>query len=88
LFGQSKIWQFYTTANLSIYRIILYQIAPQDLDHLEVERVLYRTTITGDVPVGVDGFRSQVVEGEAFSSELPTILKNKAEKLEAEPVLS
>ena len=33
-------------------------LAPQDLDHLEVERVLYRTTITGDVPVGPDGFRS------------------------------
>ncbi|WP_334835026.1 hypothetical protein [Nostoc sp.] len=31
-------------------------------------------------------FRSQVVEGEAFNSELPTILKNRAEKLEAEPV--
>jgi taurine dioxygenase len=63
-------------------------LAPQDLDHIEVERVLYRTTITGDVPVGVDGFRSQVVEGEAFSSELPTILKNKAQKIEAQPVLS
>ncbi|MEH2161305.1 MAG: TauD/TfdA family dioxygenase [Nostoc sp.] len=62
-------------------------LAPQDLDHLEVERVLYRTTITGDVPVGPDGFRSQVVEGEAFSSELPTILKNRSEKLEAESVL-
>ncbi|WP_375478597.1 hypothetical protein [uncultured Nostoc sp.] len=58
------------------------------MDHLEVERVLYRTTITGDVPVGPDGFRSQVVEGEAFNSELPTVLKNKAEKLEAVPALS
>ncbi|MEH2050821.1 TauD/TfdA dioxygenase family protein [Nostoc sp.] len=63
-------------------------LAPQDLDHVEVERVLYRTTITGDVPVGPDGFRSQVVEGEAFSSELPTILKKKAENLEAVPALS
>lgn len=63
-------------------------LAPQDLDHVEVERVLYRTTITGDIPVGVDGFRSQVVEGEVFNSELPTVLKERSEKLVAEPVLS
>lgn len=63
-------------------------LAPQDLDHVEVERVLYRTTITGDIPVGVDGFRSQVVEGEVFNSELPTVLKERSEKLAAEPVLS
>ena len=63
-------------------------LAPQDLDHVEVERVLYRTTITGDIPVGVDGFRSQVVQGEVFNSELPTVLKERSEKLVAEPVLS
>ncbi|MEH2245389.1 TauD/TfdA dioxygenase family protein [Nostoc sp.] len=63
-------------------------LAPQDLDHLDVERLLYRTTITGDVPVGVDGFRSEVVQGEAFSSEVPTVFKQKAQKLETQPVLS
>lgn len=63
-------------------------LAPQDLDHIEVERVLYRTTITGDIPVGVDGFRSQVVEGELFGSEVPSVLSNKTEKVQAEAVLS
>ncbi|WP_279239734.1 hypothetical protein [Scytonema sp. UIC 10036] len=38
----------------------------QDLDHLEVKRVLYRTTIKGDISIGVDGLRSQAVEGEPF----------------------
>ncbi|MCC5624448.1 hypothetical protein [Nostoc sp. CHAB 5715] len=55
---------------------------------MDVERLLYRTTITGDVPVGVDGFRSEVVQGEAFSSEVPTVFKEKAESKEAQPVLS
>lgn len=76
--GDIAFWDNRATAHL----------APQDLDHIEVERVLYRTTITGDVPVGPDGFRSQVVEGEAFSSELPSILKKNAQRLEAQPVLS
>ena len=76
--GDIAFWDNRATAHL----------APQDLDHIEVERVLYRTTITGDIPVGVDGFRSQVVEGEVFNSELPTVLKEKSEKLAAEPVLS
>jgi taurine dioxygenase len=76
--GDIAFWDNRATAHL----------APQDLDHVEVERVLYRTTITGDIPVGVDGFRSQVVEGEVFNSQLPTVLKERSEKLEAEPVLS
>ena len=76
--GDIAFWDNRATAHL----------APQDLDHIEVERVLYRTTITGDIPVGVDGFRSQVVEGEVFNSELPTVLKERSEKLVAEPVLS
>ncbi|MEH1901012.1 MAG: TauD/TfdA family dioxygenase [Nostoc sp.] len=63
-------------------------LAPQDLDHLDVERLLYRTTITGDIPVGVDGFRSQVVQGEVFSADVPNVFKQKAEKEEAQPVLS
>jgi alpha-ketoglutarate-dependent sulfate ester dioxygenase len=76
--GDIAFWDNRATAHL----------APQDLDHLEVERILYRTTITGEVPVGPDGFRSQVVEGEVFSSELPTVLKNKDQKVEAESVLA
>ncbi|GAA6624008.1 TauD/TfdA dioxygenase family protein [Scytonema sp. NUACC26] len=76
--GDIAFWDNRATAHL----------APQDLDHLEVERVLYRTTIKGDVPVGVDGLRSQVVEGEPFGVEVPNILQKKAEKVEAEPVLS
>jgi taurine dioxygenase len=63
-------------------------LAPQDLDHLDVERLLYRTTITGDVPVGVDGSRSEVVQGEAFSAEVPSVFKQKAESKTAQPVLS
>ncbi|AUT02123.1 taurine dioxygenase [Nostoc sp. CENA543] len=63
-------------------------LAPQDLDHIEVERVLYRTTITGDIPVGPDGFKSQIVEGEPLTSDLPTVLKQKSEKVLAEPALN
>lgn len=76
--GDIAFWDNRATAHL----------APQDLDHAEVERVLYRTTITGDVPVGVDGFRSQIVEGELFSSELPTVLKKQAQQPVAEPALT
>ncbi|MGE5658506.1 MAG: TauD/TfdA dioxygenase family protein [Actinomycetota bacterium] len=75
--GDLAFWDNRATAHL----------APQDLDHIEVERVLYRTTITGDIPVGPDGFQSQPVEGEWFGKELPTVLKS-ASKLIAEPVLS
>ncbi|MFB2895367.1 TauD/TfdA dioxygenase family protein [Aerosakkonemataceae cyanobacterium BLCC-F50] len=76
--GDIAFWDNRATAHL----------APQDLDYAEVERVLYRTTITGDVPVGVDGFRSQIVEGEPFSSELPTVLKKQAQQPIAEPALT
>jgi taurine dioxygenase len=76
--GDIAFWDNRATAHL----------APQDLDHLDVERVLYRTTITGDVPVGPDGFRSEIVEGEVFNSNLPTVLKKRVEELKAEPVLA
>jgi taurine dioxygenase len=76
--GDIAFWDNRSTAHL----------APQDLDHLDVERVLYRTTITGDIPVGPDGFRSEIVEGEVFNSSLPSVLKKKAEQLKAEPVLA
>lgn len=76
--GDIAFWDNRATAHL----------APQDLDHVEVERVLYRTTITGDVPVGPDGFRSQIVEGEPFNHELPTVLKQNADRLTAQPALA
>ncbi|MEH2153501.1 TauD/TfdA dioxygenase family protein [Nostoc sp.] len=63
-------------------------LAPQDLDRLDVERLLYRTTITGDVPVGVDGYRSEVVHGETFSAEVPSVFKQKTEFKEVQAVLS
>ncbi|WP_298905103.1 TauD/TfdA family dioxygenase [uncultured Nostoc sp.] len=63
-------------------------LAPQDLDHLDIERLLYRTTITGDVPVGVNGYRSEVVHGEAFSAEVPSVFKQKTESKEVQAVLS
>jgi alpha-ketoglutarate-dependent taurine dioxygenase len=55
--GDIAFWDNRATAHL----------APQDLAHLDVERVLYRVTLTGDVPVGVDGVRSELIEGKAFS---------------------
>jgi alpha-ketoglutarate-dependent sulfate ester dioxygenase len=76
--GDIAFWDNRATAHL----------APQDLDHLDVERVLYRTTIKGDVPVGVDGFRSQVVEGEVFGSDVPTALKQRIDQAKAELVVS
>jgi len=43
--------------------------APADLDHLDVVRVLHRTTVEGDIPVGVDGGQSRSVSGERFYSD-------------------
>jgi taurine dioxygenase len=41
-------------------------LGPQDLDHLDVERVLHRVTLIGEVPVGVDGRESKLIAGEPF----------------------
>ena len=41
-------------------------IGPQDIDHLDVRRVLHRVTLIGEVPVGVDGRESESVEGTPF----------------------
>lgn len=68
--GDIAFWDNRATAHL----------APQDLDHVEVDRLLYRTTITGDVPVGVDGSRSEVLHGEVFDAEVPSVFKQKAEQ--------
>ena len=43
-------------------------LGPQDIDHLDVERVLHRVTLIGEVPVGVDGRPSELIEGAAFTT--------------------
>jgi alpha-ketoglutarate-dependent taurine dioxygenase len=63
--GDIAFWDNRATAHLG----------PQDLDHLDLERVLYRTTLVGDIPVGVDGFRSQLVEGQPFGVEVSPAAK-------------
>jgi taurine dioxygenase len=44
-------------------------LGPQDLGHLNVERVLHRVTLIGEVPVGPDGRESDLVEGTRFVSQ-------------------
>ncbi|MFQ6143887.1 TauD/TfdA family dioxygenase [Streptomyces seoulensis] len=44
-------------------------IPPRDLDHLDVERVLHRVTLVGEVPVGPDGRESEAIEGPRLGSE-------------------
>jgi taurine dioxygenase len=67
--GDIAFWDNRATAHLG----------PQDLDDFDVERVLYRTTLVGDVPVGVDGFRSQLIQGQPFGVETSPIAKPKQE---------
>ena len=57
--GDIAFWDNRATAHL----------APADIDHLDVERVLYRVTLTGDVPVGVDGVKSELISGQVFGNE-------------------
>lgn len=54
--GSVAFWDNRATAHLAI----------PDAGHLGHDRVLYRVTIEGDVPQGVDGRRSESVEGEPF----------------------
>lgn len=54
--GSVAFWDNRATAHLG----------PQDLGHLDVERVLHRVTLIGDVPVGPDGRESELVEGVPF----------------------
>ncbi|MFC9440044.1 TauD/TfdA dioxygenase family protein [Nocardia sp. NPDC057030] len=55
--GSIAFWDNRVTAHL----------APSDLDHLDVTRVLYRTTLEGDIPVGVDGAPSTSIAGAHFT---------------------
>ncbi len=57
--GTLAVWDNRSTAHLG----------PQDLDHVDVDRVLHRVTVVGDRPVGPDGFRSEVVAGQEFTAE-------------------
>ncbi|WP_018637703.1 TauD/TfdA dioxygenase family protein [Parafrankia elaeagni] len=54
--GDIAFWDNRATAHLG----------PSDLSHLEFDRVLYRVTLEGDVPVGVDGKESELVAGSPF----------------------
>jgi len=54
--GDIAFWDNRATAHLG----------PNDLGHLDYDRVLYRVTLEGDVPVGPDGQRSELVEGQPF----------------------
>jgi alpha-ketoglutarate-dependent taurine dioxygenase len=56
--GSVAFWDNRATAHLG----------PQDLGHLEVERVLHRVTLIGEVPVGPDGLESDLIEGTRFVS--------------------
>lgn len=56
--GSVAFWDNRATAHLG----------PQDIGHLDVERVLHRVTLIGEVPVGVDGRESELVEGVPFES--------------------
>jgi alpha-ketoglutarate-dependent sulfate ester dioxygenase len=56
--GSVAFWDNRATAHL----------APTDLDWYEGDRVLYRTTLVGDVPVGPDGVLSRAIRGEAFAA--------------------
>jgi alpha-ketoglutarate-dependent taurine dioxygenase len=57
--GSVAFWDNRATAHLG----------PQDLGHLNVERVLHRVTLIGEVPVGPDGRESEAIEGTRFVSE-------------------
>jgi alpha-ketoglutarate-dependent sulfate ester dioxygenase len=57
--GSVAFWDNRATAHLG----------PQDIGHLDVERILHRVTLIGDVPVGVDGRESILIEGVPFQSK-------------------
>jgi taurine dioxygenase len=39
-------------------------LAPEDIFETDFDRQLYRVTLVGDVPVGVDGIASTAIVGE------------------------
>lgn len=54
--GSVAFWDNRATAHLAI----------ADAGHLDYDRVLYRVTLEGDIPRGVDGRESELVSGTAF----------------------
>lgn len=54
--GSVAFWDNRATSHLAI----------ADAGHLDHDRVLYRVTIEGDIPRGVDGRQSELVSGEPF----------------------
>jgi alpha-ketoglutarate-dependent taurine dioxygenase len=58
--GTVAMWDNRTTAHL----------AALDHSHLNVERRLYRVTLTGEVPVGPDGSPSRSLSGDEFTGAL------------------
>ncbi|MCV7421757.1 TauD/TfdA family dioxygenase [Mycobacterium yunnanensis] len=54
--GSVAFWDNRATAHLAI----------SDAGHLDHDRVLYRVTLEGDVPKGVDGRESELVSGQPF----------------------
>lgn len=54
--GSVAFWDNRATAHLG----------PSDLRHLNFDRVLYRTTLEGEIPVGPDGRPSEALAGEPF----------------------
>jgi alpha-ketoglutarate-dependent taurine dioxygenase len=63
--GSVAFWDNRATAHLG----------PQDLQQRDVERILYRVTLVGDVPVGVDGLESELISGEVFGARPPERLR-------------
>jgi alpha-ketoglutarate-dependent taurine dioxygenase len=59
--GDIAMWDNRATAHL----------APEDIFETDFDRQLYRITLVGDVPVGVDGTPSQALVGEALGPVLP-----------------
>jgi alpha-ketoglutarate-dependent taurine dioxygenase len=57
--GSVAFWDNRATAHLG----------PGDLGHLDFDRVLYRVTLEGDVPVGPDGHESELVSGQPFLAD-------------------
>ncbi len=60
--GSIAFWDNRTTAHL----------APRDIFSLDFDRQLYRITLQGEVPVGVDGRPSTAIKGEPFGAYAPS----------------
>ncbi|MGD9772734.1 MAG: TauD/TfdA family dioxygenase, partial [Diaphorobacter sp.] len=56
--GSIAFWDNNATAHL----------APRDIYDLDFDRQLYRVTLKGNVPVGVDGRPSRALEGEPLEA--------------------